>query len=48
MGIVSWWVIPEKDWLSRRQVARVLEATEAEGESKDNEAAELGKVGGVE
>lgn len=36
MGVISWWFVPEKDWLSRRQVARVLEATETDGEIKES------------
>lgn len=28
MGMVSWWVVPEDRWLSRRAVNRVLDAAE--------------------
>ncbi|GAA5854683.1 hypothetical protein JCM8547_004938 [Rhodosporidiobolus lusitaniae] len=28
-GAVSWWLVPEDDWLSRRAVGRILEATVA-------------------
>lgn len=28
MGMISWWFVPEDAWLSRRGIARVLDATE--------------------
>lgn len=27
-GAVSWWVVPEDHWLSRRAVGRILDSTE--------------------
>jgi len=35
MAIVSWWFVPEEAWLSRRAVAKVLDATE--GKTTDDE-----------
>ncbi|GAA5920260.1 hypothetical protein JCM6882_003663, partial [Rhodosporidiobolus microsporus] len=28
-GVVSWWVVPEEMWLSRRAVGRILESAAA-------------------
>lgn len=41
MGIVSWYIVPEDAWLSKRMIGRVLDATEGkdttEGEGKEVE-----------
>ncbi|KAI5477323.1 amino acid transmembrane transporter [Pseudohyphozyma bogoriensis] len=38
MGIVSWFVIPEEQWLSARAVGRVLDATEGKDVEENNVA----------
>lgn len=41
MGIVSWWIVPEENWLSRRAVGRIHDAAEGHNVDADSAPAKL-------